>query len=138
MGRSPVKEIRYSPAFESDLAKLARRHRHLPGRVEAELAAIASGQTATARRIPGLDGAPVFKQRLPVDGRGKRGGARLIYYDTDVLVLALCIYVKADHANVPNAEVRQALSAAGIESPRPEQLTRRGRPGHKDANCSGR
>ena len=54
--------------------------------------------------IPDLGG--VRKLRIPASGRGKRGGARVIYYfgGTDMPVYALMIYAKA---------TREDLSPAG-------------------------
>jgi mRNA-degrading endonuclease RelE of RelBE toxin-antitoxin system len=53
--------------------------------------------------IPGADGAR--KVRWAVQGKGKRGGARVIYFNLseDELVLLVAIYAKSEQSNVsPN------------------------------------
>ena len=53
--------------------------------------------------IPGDDGAR--KVRWAVQGKGKRGGARVIYFNLseDELVLLVAIYAKSEQSNVsPN------------------------------------
>ena len=53
-------------------------------------------------------GAHIYKKRLKVEGRGKRGGARAIvlYKDKDV-TLFLYGYLKNDQANISQNEERQ-------------------------------
>ena len=53
-------------------------------------------------------GAHIYKKRIKVDGRGKRGGARAIvlYKDKDV-TLFLYGYLKNDQANISQNEERQ-------------------------------
>jgi len=46
--------------------------------------------------IPGLGG--VRKLRIGVEGRGKRGGARMIYYYLDQQMPVLAIYLYAKNA----------------------------------------
>lgn len=53
--------------------------------------------------IPGADGAR--KLRWAVQGKGKRGGARVIYFNLseDELVLLVAIYTKSEQSNLsPN------------------------------------
>lgn len=61
-------------------------------------------------KIPGLGGAPVYKVRLPLGDKGRRGGARLIYYCASDLVLAMYAYAKSDIADIPVNQIRDALS----------------------------
>ncbi len=51
--------------------------------------------------IPGAEGAR--KVRWAVAGRGKRGGARVIYFHlgADELVLLIAVYTKSVQANLP-------------------------------------
>ena len=53
--------------------------------------------------IPGLGG--VRNLRIPASGRGKRGGARVIYYfgGTEMPVYALMVYAKADREDISPA-----------------------------------
>jgi hypothetical protein len=58
--------------------------------------------------IPGTDGAR--KVRWTVQGRGKRGGVRVVYFnllDNGVVVL-LMVYAKAERENVPRRDVKGA------------------------------
>lgn len=55
--------------------------------------------------IPGADGAR--KVRWAVQGKGKRGGVRVIYFNlhADELVLLVAVYAKADRANLAANEI---------------------------------
>ena len=59
--------------------------------------------------IPGAQGAR--KVRWSVAGRGKRGGARVIYFNLTnqgVLIL-LMVYTKSEQANLEPGEIRKAI-----------------------------
>ena len=64
-----------------------------------------------------MDGLPVFKERLPLQGIGRRGGARIIAYCDDERVLALRLYTKSDVEVLPVGEIRDALKDAGLLEP---------------------
>ncbi|MCL2829586.1 MAG: type II toxin-antitoxin system RelE/ParE family toxin [Betaproteobacteria bacterium] len=53
--------------------------------------------------------AGVRKVRWAVSGRGKRGGARVIYFNElgDGLIVLLAVYIKAERSNLPNKAVRR-------------------------------
>ena len=72
---------------------------------------VARRDTPRGTQIPGLDGAPVYKVRLPFGHRGKRGGVRLIYYSAPDLVLAMYAYAKSDAEDIPVKQIRDALSS---------------------------
>jgi len=57
--------------------------------------------------IPGADGAR--KVRWTVQGKGKRGGARVIYFNLteDELVLLVAVYAKSDKANITPDEIER-------------------------------
>ena len=57
--------------------------------------------------IPGADGAR--KVRWAVQGKGKRGGARVIYFNlsTDAIVLLVAVYTKAERANILPKEIKR-------------------------------
>jgi hypothetical protein len=61
--------------------------------------------------IPGAGGAR--KVRWAVQGRGKRGGARVIYFNyTDEGVLELfAVYVKAERENMPASQINRNRKA---------------------------
>lgn len=64
----------------------------------------------TGDEIPGTGG--VRKLRVPGSGRGKRGGARVIYYVYDEMnpIYALLVYGKAARADM-TADEKRAVSA---------------------------
>ena len=82
-------------------------------------------------KIPGLDGHPVFKERLPLRNQGRRGAARIVYFCDRRRVYALFLFVKGDQEYVPVKEIRDALKSTGLlerdepppclGSPRPEE-----------------
>lgn len=57
--------------------------------------------------IPGAEGAR--KVRWAVQGKGKRGGVRVIYFNLsdDELVLLVAVYAKADRANMLPKEIER-------------------------------
>ena len=59
--------------------------------------------------IPGADGAR--KVRWAASGRGKRGGARVIYFniDTQGVVLLVAVYAKAEQENISADVIRKAV-----------------------------
>lgn len=57
--------------------------------------------------IPGADGAR--KVRWAVAGRGKRGGARVIYFNlsADEIVLLVAVYTKSEKDNILPKEIKR-------------------------------
>jgi len=57
--------------------------------------------------IPGADGAR--KVRWSVAGKGKRGGARVVYFNitSEEIVLLVAVYTKADKANILPKEIKR-------------------------------
>ena len=67
--------------------------------------------------IPGTGG--VRKLRVPVAGRGKRGGARVIYYllDADAPIYALLVYAKNQATDLsPDGKKAVTKLAAAIKA----------------------
>ncbi|MDO8544701.1 MAG: type II toxin-antitoxin system RelE/ParE family toxin [Opitutaceae bacterium] len=64
--------------------------------------------------IPGSGG--VRKVRVPAKGKGKSGGARVIYYwvQADGQIFLLFVYAKNERANLTAREARQFREAAGL------------------------
>ena len=59
--------------------------------------------------IPGTEGAR--KVRWSLAGRGKRGGARVVYFNLSEqgIVLLVTMYVKADQSNIANSAIKKAV-----------------------------
>jgi hypothetical protein len=57
--------------------------------------------------IPGAEGAR--KVRWSVAGKGKRGGARVVYFNltADEVVLLVAVYAKADKTNILPKEIKR-------------------------------
>ncbi len=57
--------------------------------------------------VPGADGAR--KVRWGAQGKGKRGGARVIYFNLsdDEVVLLVAVYAKSDRENMTGKEIRR-------------------------------
>lgn len=108
----PVVErrLQYASGFRNQLKRLARRQPGLSDRVDGLLRTIAGSTQPPGSQIQGLDGRPVFKVRLPFGGKGKRTGARLIYYRDEECVVALFLYSKGDLTDIPVKEIREALA----------------------------
>lgn len=58
--------------------------------------------------IPGADGAR--KVRWGAQGKGKRGGARVIYFNltADELVLLVAVYAKSDQTNIAPGDIERS------------------------------
>ena len=83
--------------------------RLMPGRARIELIEFVATNPQTGDLIPGTGG--VRKLRWALPGRGKRGGARVIYYfhSERLPVFLLAAYGKNEKANLSRAE-RNAMA----------------------------
>ncbi|MDE0392752.1 MAG: hypothetical protein OXI57_11870 [Rhodospirillales bacterium] len=114
------REILRAPSFERDLTRLSRRHPGLTQIITEALDRYATEEPSARYRQQGVGGLPVFKERLPLPGVGKRRGVRLIFYRDDERVIALFAYAKSATALIPEKAIRKALASAGItETPEP-------------------
>lgn len=73
-----------------------------------------SNDLVQGQRIPGVNGKPVFKLRLPYGNHGKRGGARFIYYRLEALVACLFVYSKNEIEDVQPGAILDALYDANL------------------------
>ena len=90
-----------TPTFQKQVAKVWTEAERLEF-----IAWIAANPTA-GDVIPGADGAR--KVRWAVQGKGKRGGARVVYFNLsdDELVLLVAVYAKADETNILPNEIER-------------------------------
>ena len=97
--------------FSKSLKLLIRKHPDLQDTVRVYLDKCStSGKTHTSNQIPKLGEYSVFKDRLPLKGVGKSGGARIIYsYDVD-RVVALFLYTKSSRDDIPIKEIKKMLA----------------------------
>ena len=110
-----AREIAETQGFARILKQLSKKYPDLEDRVTDALKIYAAlGPTPRSAQIPGLDGKPVFKERLPLRDRGGKGGARIIYYCDSGKVVPLFLYVKASREDVPVNEIRDALKVAHL------------------------
>ena len=110
------RRVEYAKTFEKDTKHLSRKHAGFKDAVATFLKHVARANAPLGKQIPGLSGEPVYKERLPLGRKGKRGGARLIYYWTPDLVLAMYAYAKSDADDIPVKQIRDALSALSQQS----------------------
>lgn len=106
--------IHRSDGFDKDLKKLCKKYRDLEGSLKVVLEAVATSDAPPGKQIPGLNGAPVYKERVPCGNKGKRGGGRIIYHATPAEAHLLFVYVKNDVEDIPNKVLRDALADAGL------------------------
>jgi mRNA-degrading endonuclease RelE of RelBE toxin-antitoxin system len=102
-------------SFTNDLNRLDRKYRGVADRVERELADWARMDEPCGNRIPGMGGRRVYKHRCAgVDGRGKRGGLRIIYLWDETRLVALFVYAKTEWEDVQPKEIAEALRTIGL------------------------
>lgn len=90
-----------TPTFQKQVAKVwneAERH---------DFIAWIAANPEMGDVIPGADGAR--KVRWSVQGKGKRGGSRVIYFNlsADEIVLLVAVYAKADKSNMLPGEIER-------------------------------
>ncbi len=90
-----------TPTFQKQVAKVWTEAERL------EFIAWIAAHPTAGDVIPGADGAR--KVRWAVQGKGKRGGARVVYFNLsdDELVLLVAVYAKADKANILPNEIER-------------------------------
>ena len=111
--------LKHSSGFENNLQSFAnRKDPRLTERVHKELTSrLEQGPPGNDHRLSGFQNLPVFKMRVPAQGRGKSGGARVVYYCDQESLLPLLIYVKSKKADMSPADrkqIKDALQDAGL------------------------
>ena len=99
-----MQTVAETPTFTRQAAKLFREDE------KRELIDFLADNPLTGDEIPGTGG--VRKLRFATSGRGKRGGARVIYYyrDEEMPIYALLVCAKSAKTDLTPAE-RRAVSA---------------------------
>ena len=109
MSFDSIRELERSETFIKGIRRLSKKYPSVEDDAENFLRQVcSSGPVQTSKRIPGTGGS-VFKERLGLGNRGRRSGARVIYYCDDSRVLALFVYAKNDKDDVPVPEILEAL-----------------------------
>jgi mRNA-degrading endonuclease RelE of RelBE toxin-antitoxin system len=90
-----------TPTFQKQVAKVWTEAERL------EFIAWIAAHPTAGDVIPGADGAR--KVRWAVQGKGRRGGARVVYFNLsdDELVLLVAVYAKADKTNILPNEIER-------------------------------
>lgn len=75
------RRLEYDSTFDRGLKFLAKKDRELTNQVHQALKSRqVKGPDPRDHRLPNVSGLPVFKARVQAQGRGKSGGARVVYY----------------------------------------------------------
>ena len=108
-------KIKHADKFTNDLKQLSKKHPDICDTVTGTLKEIAHrGLEKTDHCIPGLGGHPVYKRRLGLGNKGKKGGARLIFYFTKDILMALFVYAKGSKEDVSPKEIAEALQSVEL------------------------
>ena len=117
MSFNPIRELHHTPRFKKDLKTVSKKYKNLEPLVSDFFQEVCSNRrNVQGNRIPGAN-QPVFKSRVPLGDKGKRSGARVIYYCDTAKVVALFIYAKNDKEDIPMKEILTALKAFDLLPP---------------------
>ncbi len=105
-----ARQVEWTDKFRSQLKDLAKKHRGLENQVIDTLQALAEDKIAPGNRLTRVSGHPVYRVRIPVGARGKRGGARIVYYKDQECLWALFLYAKNQQSRVAEQDIRDALT----------------------------
>jgi len=105
----PQRTVKEAKEFKRACKKLYRKHRGLSSRVQATLNNLALDKIPDGNQFPGFDEEPVYKIRCGTGTIGTRKGARILYYKTNEVLIALYIYLKSDMAGVSDKFIRDIL-----------------------------
>ena len=102
-----MQTVAETPAFSRQAEKLFNEHERR------ELIELLADSPLAGDEIPGTGG--VRKLRFAASGRGKRGGARVVYFygGEHMPIYALLVYAKASRADMTPQERRAVARLAG-------------------------
>ena len=105
--------IAYGSSFQKAFSRLKRKYRNIEKDIQPLLFRLENGNFSHDSALPGFEGL-VYKARVASSdqGRGKRGGFRIVYYCVTEKqeVRLLTIYAKAQQENISPQEIRQLLA----------------------------
>ncbi len=108
-------QVLWSEEFDSQVEKLARKHRLIYDDIEDLIDKIESG-LRPGYQLRGVKGLPVKWTRLGnrSANKGKRGGFRVVYYFDNELILLIMIDTRAEVKHFPPERVLQILKDEGF------------------------
>ena len=112
------RRLEYSEEFEKDLEPSAKKDRGLRKRVDQVLTSLREqGPGGSDHKLKRVEGHSVFTTRIPAQGRGKSGGARLVYYCDHQCLLPILFYLKSEKKALDSDDIRKikdALQSRGL------------------------
>ena len=111
MSNSDPIQVGFTPRFEKDVRRLAKRYRKIKLDIQPLIQTLEAGELP-GHQIPNIDQA-VFKVRVSNSDiqKGKSGGYRVIYYlKTNTQILLITMYSKSDRSDMTPNEIGELLS----------------------------
>lgn len=113
------RRLEYSRGFENHLQSLSKRKdQGLPERVRQALTSRLEQGPGNDCRLQRVKDLHVYKMRVPAQRKGKRGGARVVYYCNHELIFALLIFLKSEQADLSpedhRKQIQDPLQTAGL------------------------
>jgi len=118
------RRLEHSTQFTKNLQSFAqRKDPELPKQVQQALKSrLEQGPAGNDRCLSGFQSLPLFKMRVQAQERGKRSGARVVYYCDHKLLFSLWTYLKSQQENMSEGDFTQItdiLQAADLWGPSP-------------------
>lgn len=109
------RRLEYDSTFDKDLKSLAKKDQEGPKQVYQALERRQiKGPDPRDHRVQNVRGLPVFKTRVQAQGRGKSGGARVVYYCDNERLLTLQVYLRSQQSNQDMQQIVAALQEHGL------------------------
>ncbi len=101
------RRLEHSSGFAKDLQSFAKKKDPgLPKWIHQALTSRLKQGPGNDWCLRGFQSLPLFKMRIRTQGRGKRGGACVVYYCDQEILLPLLIYVKSQKAHMTSADCK--------------------------------
>lgn len=108
---SPV-QVSFTPRFEKDIRRLAKRYQHIKLDIQSLIQKLEAGELP-GNQIPNIEKS-VFKVRVKNSDikKGKSSGYRIVYYlKTKTQILLITMYSKSDRADISATEIQEILKS---------------------------